>query len=95
MEKIYKYLIDNQDKYVHEQNLRIPYGSRIISCTEQRSLIAVYAAVNVSQPIEVDVYIPFRVVGTGVPIPEDNHEYTFLGTVKDGGLVWHVFYKKP
>jgi hypothetical protein len=107
MKKIYKYLIDNEDKYIYNIKLSLPANTKLLSCiSEPSSLtrrpmqtyipskIAIYAEVEVAAAIEIDEFIDIRVIGTGVAIPDDNHLYSYLGTVRLDSSVWHVYYKR-
>jgi hypothetical protein len=68
----------------------MPKGAVILSAIEQYGSIIVYANVDVEQE---EVVKRFCVLGTGwdsgnVALESD---YYFIGTVKVGAYVWHVF----
>jgi hypothetical protein len=89
MKKIYKYELDITDN----QTIDIP-SDTILSVMEQNSKVVVYALVD-TENVLLTTY-EFGMNGTGNPINFDVDSFTFLGTVKlyDGGLMFHVFYKK-
>jgi hypothetical protein len=86
MKTIYKYEIGFPRSVI-----LLPAACTILSCQIQRGTIFVWAEVN---PDEPDVEVEFECFGTGHSLPPDHHEYlTYLNTVQDGPLVWHVYIK--
>ena len=88
MKKIFKYILEITD----EQELILPMDSKILSVKEQYGDIVVYALVNTS--IKGIEGYSFIIHGTGHNTIENIDNYIFLGTVKlkEGALMFHVFY---
>lgn len=87
MKKIFKYVLD----VIDSQPLVLPKGSEIISATEQRGEIVLYALeTRETEPEQYEIFI----FGTGNPIEGDPGE--FIGTVmlQHQTFVVHVFAKK-
>lgn len=86
--KIYKFPLE----IVDEQQIRmIPKGCKYLSVQNQHGTICLW----VLGDFEGRTYVgstTIRIVGTGNPFPDAN-ECHYIGTVQDGGLVWHVFHK--
>lgn len=85
MEKIYKYEL----KLQAEQVVQMPHKPEILSVQIQRGVICVWALVNTTYS---DVAYIFEIIGTGNPV--DSMLRKYLGTVQDGSMVWHVFYRR-
>lgn len=85
MKKIYKYELLLQD----EQVVQIPHKPQILSVQIQKGIICVWALVDTTYS---DVAYIFEIIGTGNPV--DNFIREYLGTVQDGSMVWHVFYRR-
>ena len=81
---IYKYSLG---KLGHSKVL-MHRGARVLSCGMQGGTCQVWAVVN---PQATQVVHDFFVCGTGHPSDEISFATTFVGTVFDGPLVWHVF----
>jgi hypothetical protein len=62
---------------------------RPISVIEQNGEITVYTL----QDEDLNKELLFYVAGTGWNMDQDILRFNFLGTVKIGALVWHVFYR--
>ena len=73
---------------VGENRVSMPSGARVLTAQIQRGTLCVWALVDPSHSVES---VTFSVVGTG-------HEFnpvgkTYVGTVQDGPLVWHVWFE--
>lgn len=88
MKSIYKFTLLIAD----QQTLTLPKGSKILSVTEQRGDIVLYALVDPTTENTEKALIIIH--GTGHEA-NDVDDCTFLGTVKmlGGNLMFHVFYK--
>lgn len=87
MKRIYKYELNEQGV----QTLKMPKGAEVISAIEQNNKVIVYAIVDITKENEER---EFSVIGTGWNIPDELLESNkFIGTVKVGIFVWHVFFK--
>lgn len=88
MKTIWKYTLDITDR----QEISMPKGARILSVSEQRSRIVLYAMVDTEEAEVEPVVLLIR--GTGHDASEVASE-RFIGTVViqtgAGPLVWHVF----
>lgn len=82
MKTIWKYPIALAD----EQIIHFPVGANFLTAQKQ-GVICIWAEVESDQTKMVPVKI--FVLGTGHPKPEA--AATYLGTIQDGGFVWHVF----
>ncbi len=88
MKTIYKYVLQVKDW----QTLSLPGGAAPIHVnTDPQGQLAVWCWVN-PDPNHWVADRVFAVRGTGHPI-QDGLEY--LGTVKDGPFMWHIFEKEP
>lgn len=95
MQTIFKYPLK---EFVYEpQEIELYSGSSILSVIEQDRQIVVYA---LTDPEEAESgskrTFMFKVVGTGwdhAAMQIDLTGFAFLGTVKVGGFVRHVFWK--
>lgn len=67
------------------QQVAMPEGARVLTAQVQSSLICLWASVD---PAAKQVNRCFVIAGTGEPI--DGSEQ-YIGTVQQGGYVWHVF----
>lgn len=72
-------------KMQEEQVIHVPAGRQFIACQIQGSCICLWVIVN---PLIATTEVKIRIVGTGCDF-SGNVEH--LGTVQDGGWVWHVF----
>ena len=77
------------------RDFEMPVGAEIIHVDQQVKFVnakesflvpCMWAIVDPDAPREVR---EFFLAGTGIELPE--HELKYLGTVKDGAFVWHVF----
>jgi hypothetical protein len=79
------------------QEIELYSGSQILSVIEQDRQVVVYVLTDPEEAERGDKRVfSFMVLGTGWNHPANNFDltgYSFLGTVKDGGFVWHVFWK--
>lgn len=97
MKTIYKYTLEIKPK----QEIKMRTGYRILSVQMQYNSLVVWAEVPSEDPdfkvyaekkIFDDDEVHFRIFGSG-------HQYrgtflTYVGTVQQGPLVWHVFTKQ-
>jgi hypothetical protein len=79
LKTVYKYRLP----FSTESTIRIPDGARILSAVayETQSLewsVSIYALVDPAQP-ERDYH--FMRLGTGIPVPDTDRDYAYLGTV--------------
>ena len=80
--RIYKYDIPING------SIMLPAGSQILSVGIQDDQVRVWILLDPDAP-KTEAYA-FRVVGTGWDVDRDSLGI-FIGTVRDGGFVWHVF----
>lgn len=78
---------------IHKYNLSatngeitMPKGAETIAVQEQNGSICLWAIVDLNQPAEVRTFLT---VGTGQRLPKSGLAH--IGTVQEGGFVWHVF----
>lgn len=86
MTTIYKYGL----RITGEQVIHMPLGARMLTAQMQDGDLFVWAMVDTAQPLEK---VCFRIFGTGQELGALG-DIPYLGTVQDGGLVWHVFYTR-
>ncbi len=88
MNAIWKYPIPVADEF----QLEMPMGARPLTVQVQDGKPYLWALVNTEFDVEPH---RFRLAGTGHPLEEDVWSYAYVGTfqVRDGRLVFHVFYK--
>jgi hypothetical protein len=84
MRRIYKYTLTE-----FNCSVRMPKGAQMLSVIIQYDEPQVHALVDTDRPTTLR---KFRVLGTGADAT-DVIGYTFLGTITQGALVWHVFYE--
>lgn len=86
---VYKYPINPSDEKIE---LKIPGGGNILSAgLDPVNRLCVWALVD---PDEEDCTTNIYCVGTGWPIDwimEEEDALNFVGSVKDGPYMWHVF----
>lgn len=82
MTSIWKFELSITD----EQIVSVPKGAWILTAQMQRGRLCVWAMVDTNVICEPT---HFRIFGTGNPVTGLYGQY--IGTVQDGGLVWHVF----
>lgn len=94
MQTIFKYPLKD---HVIVQEIELYSGSSILSVIEQDRQIMLYA---LTDPEEAEKgskrTFSFMVIGTGWDHPANGIDltgYAFLGTVKVGLFVWHIFWK--
>ena len=82
MRTIWKFPLPGFNGYV-----MVPFGAEILTVQMQERVPCIWALVN---PNAKKVPQEFRIFGTGhdVDVPRN---WRYLGTVQNGGLVWHVF----
>lgn len=82
---VYKYPLE-----VRSNVIKVPLGAQFLSVGSQDGVLCAWALVD---PSERMVEIELTVVGTGWEMTGDFLETSnsFLGTVQEGGFVWHVF----
>lgn len=69
------------------QTIRLPVGAVILSAgLDPGDDLCLWVKVDAAEPAQHDV--PIRIVGTGNPMPEVGY---FVGTVRQGRFMWHVF----
>lgn len=86
MNRVLKYPFPLADRVT----LEMPCGAEILTVAIQNGLFCLWARVDVGDPeAMVEISRDFRVFGTGQVWREEVYEY--VGTVFDGGFVWHVF----
>lgn len=83
MRTIYKYPI----KVTDVQEVKMPFGAKIICAQLQNEVVTLWAECetfnsNTSRTIEI--------FGTGHQI-DGQYSRTYVGTVQQGGFVWHVY----
>lgn len=83
MRVVYKYPLELQ----MVQTVQLPVGAEILSVLEKDG-IQLYAMVDPTVEEKEDKEI--LIFGTGHEIP-NNINMKFIGTVRDGYLVWHIF----
>lgn len=86
--KIYKYKLEPQIR----QGLWLNEGATILSVTEQKGEMVMYALVD---PKKGELPYDVLILATGEEVPSwiNFGAYKFVGTVKmdNGNLMWHVF----
>jgi hypothetical protein len=71
------------------QTIKMPGEARIVHVHNQGGYPTLWAEVPVeAHPVYEDR--TFRVYGTGWDI-DDDQQQTYVGTVHDGGFVWHIY----
>ncbi len=86
MKAIWKYRLEVTDIQI----LKIPAGARPLSVAMHYEKLCVWMLVDPSEQVVINRV--FSIVGTGHPAYCADE--TFVGTVLDGPLVWHVFCEK-
>jgi len=107
MHSIYKYplnIIDEQSFVLPKDNQILSVINQIIAKPppqESGSQLVLYAMVPTNNDGVVkdekgeDQVISIRIIGTGNPIDLDSLDgYTFINTVQQHSMMWHVYYKK-
>lgn len=70
------------------QEVSMPIYSRVLCAQLQGDRICLWFYCNPDEPTEKRY---FRIVGTGHHLPVEHGELSYIGTVQDKELVWHVF----
>ncbi len=82
--KIYKYTLE----LVPEQQVRMPFGSSILTVQIQKDIPCLWALVNPKMhTVPRTIYIR----GTGHEFNAEAFKYINTFQQLDGGLIWHVF----
>lgn len=71
------------------QAIRLPKGATILSLQIDQKNYKPYIWVEVNTEEKEEEARSFSIVGTGTCIHSENRSY--IGTVQDDGLVWHLF----
>ena len=89
MTTIWKFQLQTVDY----QEIRVPEGSRALSAQKQDNMLCIW--VNVYPNVPRTLYVPHKILiyGTGAPM-FNKSDVTYLSTVQDGELVWHIFVDK-
>jgi hypothetical protein len=83
MKRVYKYTLALTDV----QLVKLPIGSRILSCQMQLGILTMWALVSPGNDTED---VPIYIFGTGHDMPP-NIDFRFIDTVQEGNFVWHIF----
>lgn len=88
--RIFKYTL----QVTGRQTVNLPVGARILSVQFQHGYLTMWAAVNPDEKVTSARGI--RIFGTGheIDISEDRISTTYITTVQQGPLVWHIFEEK-
>ena len=81
MKTIHKYTIG----VIQNCPVQMPVNAKVLHVDMQNSMLTLWALVDLSNRIE-NRY--FSVYGTGIEILKEGY---YIGTVKDGPFVWHIF----
>ena len=84
MTSIWKFPLALKD----EQSVRMPSWTEILTVQFQGAQLCLWALVEVEAPL---VSRHFMIFGTGHDVPANEPALTYVGTVQQNGLVWHVF----
>lgn len=82
MKTIWKFSL----KVLDEQVVSMPEGARVLCVQMQNGTPCLWAEVPRGVKSAPSV---FHIYGTDHPLPDDPG--TYIGTVQDGSLVWHVY----
>ena len=82
MEMIYKYPLRVTD----EQDIEMPQNAVPLTVQDQHATLTLWVLVDTEQPTRART---IHIVGTGHPLPTVHGSY--IGTVQQRSLVWHVF----
>ncbi len=66
--------------------IELPSESRVLSVQKQYDSICMWVEVDITKP---KVVRKFRLIGTGHYF--DFTRMSYVGTVQDGSLVWHIY----
>ena len=84
MRTIWKFALKTLD----QQYIPMPVLSYPLSVQIQHGELVMWAVV---EPDDIGAQMKVLIVGTGHPMPAGAFASNYIGTVQDGGLVWHVF----
>lgn len=84
MRTIWKYELNITDT----QTLEMPKGAKILSVSNQRGKLQLWALVDDMNDLEDR---DIEILATGEPVPYANTFREFIGTVVIDPFVWHVF----
>ena len=91
MRIVYKYpfpqkeIVDGDIQLV----LELPVGSQILSVQYQRAELVLWAVIDLE--VHEMQTRKFRVFGTGMKMPNKSVVLSFIATLQDDYLVWHIF----
>lgn len=86
MQSIYKYKIVLDENQV----IRVPQNAKVLSVgLDPSNTLCLWCQVSRTEMVTKDLFV--SVVGTGFDVRDDAG--TFIGTVRQGVYMWHVFVK--
>ncbi len=89
MRSVWKYKLDGG-----RTTLVLPRSSKVLCVgLQNRTSIQVWVEQNTADDVPGITY-EFYVIGTGHELPRDNAIMHYVGTVFQGALVWHIYYRK-
>lgn len=89
MQTVYKQVLS----FHTDQQIMLPVGAQILTIEVQHEELCVWYLCDPSKHVEPWT---FRVVGTGISLPDDMNLFTYKGTVQlhGGALIYHTFVKQ-
>ena len=76
-------------KYPLQHHILMPQKSEILSVgLDPSGEMCLWAIIETNN---ADITYDFAIVGTGQKLPPDCIKRNFLGTIKNGGFMWHIF----
>jgi hypothetical protein len=85
--RIYKYSVTPM---INIQEITLPKHSAPLSIIEQDDDLVMYCHVDPEE--DAQAVFRYAVVGTGWELPYECNCRNFIGTVKQGYFVWHLFW---
>ncbi len=86
MKTIYKYELTDRTT----TPVQIPRDFEILSIgLDPQDIVCVWVLVDTLTPTQEGTFLTF---GTGWELPDDIKSKTFIGTVKTGMFIWHIFF---
>lgn len=82
MKFIWKYTLEITD----EQTIKMPVGLKILSAQLQANAVCIWALCDAEQRMEQRHFV---IIGTGHPVPA--FRLTYIATIQQECLVWHLF----
>lgn len=80
-------------KVIYKYNLKptvlLPKDALILKVAMQNDGLYIWAIIDPNEKTHIER--EFQVVATGDPFDYNRLKYTFIDTVFDGPLVWHIF----